>query len=605
MSKEILMVAEAVSAEKGVSEDIIFEAIELALATAAKKRYDEEADIEVVIDRVSGEYETRRRWLVVPDTELALLGTQFTTEEAAEADANLQIGDVHEEIIENADFGRIAAQTAKQVIVQRVRDAERAQIVDLYRDRIGELLAGIVKKVTRDNVIVDLGNNAEGLLPRGELVGRETFRINDRVRAILSEINTESRGPQLVMSRACREMLTELFKIEVPEISEGVIQIRAAARDPGSRAKIAVKTGDQRIDPVGACVGMRGSRVQAVSNELDNERVDIILWDDNPAQLVINAMSPAEVESIVVDEDSNTMEVAVAEDNLAQAIGRGGQNVRLASDLTGWTINVMSTDEAVERQEAEAGEIIETFMNALDVDEDVAVVLVEEGFTTLDEVAYVPLEEMMGIEGFDEAISEELRARAKDALLTMAIATEEKLDVEPAEDLLTMDGMERHLAFVLASRGIVTMEDLAEQGVDDLMHQIVNALFGEIFHGYDASTREHKCQVSLHPVHRKQIFRRLYIQLFFCCDGHCQQGVLSTGTKLFGYRLIETFDSHHFLKRHIRYLVKGCEPLFDQDNCNIFIDIESVHKGFYNFAGLGLLTFNSLVSAHHINRPAC
>ncbi|WP_435212344.1 transcription termination factor NusA [Luminiphilus sp. nBUS_16] len=469
MSKEILMVAEAVSAEKGVSEDIIFEAIELALATAAKKRFDEESDIEVVIDRESGEYQTRRRWLVVPDTELALLGTQFTTEEAAEADANLQVGDVHEEIIENADFGRIAAQTAKQVIVQRVRDAERAQIVDLYRDRIGELLAGIVKKVTRDNVIVDLGNNAEGLLPRGELVGRETFRINDRVRAILSEINTESRGPQLVMSRACREMLTELFKIEVPEISEGVIQIRAAARDPGSRAKIAVKTGDQRIDPVGACVGMRGSRVQAVSNELDNERVDIILWDDNPAQLVINAMSPAEVESIVVDEDSNTMEVAVAEDNLAQAIGRGGQNVRLASDLTGWTINVMSTDEAVERQEAEAVEIIETFMNALDVDEDVAVVLVEEGFTTLDEVAYVPLEEMMGIEGFDEAISEELRARAKDALLTMAIATEEKLDVEPAEDLLTMEGMERHLAFVLASRGVVTMEDLAEQGVDDLM----------------------------------------------------------------------------------------------------------------------------------------
>ncbi|MCH1491281.1 MAG: transcription termination factor NusA [Luminiphilus sp.] len=469
MNKEILMVAEAVSAEKGVAEDIIFEAIELALATAAKKRYDEEADIEVVIDRESGAYVTRRRWLVVPDTELALLGTQFTTEEAAEVDTSLQPGDVHEEVVENADFGRIAAQTAKQVIVQRVRDAERAQIVDLYRDRIGELLAGIVKKVTRDNVIVDLGNNAEGLLPRGELVGRETFRINDRVRAILTEINTEARGPQLLLSRSCKEMLTELFKIEVPEISEGVIQIRAAARDPGSRAKIAVKTGDQRIDPVGACVGMRGSRVQAVSNELDNERVDIILWDDNPAQLVINAMSPAEVESIVVDEDSDTMEVAVAEDNLAQAIGRGGQNVRLASDLTGWTINVMSTDEAVERQEAEAVEIIETFMNALDVDEDVAVVLVEEGFTTLEEVAYVPLEEMMGIEGFDEEISEELRARAKDALLTMAIASEEKLDVEPAEDLLTMEGMDRHLAFVLASRNIVTMEDLAEQGVDDLM----------------------------------------------------------------------------------------------------------------------------------------
>jgi len=469
MTKEILMVAEAVSAEKGVSEDIIFEAIELALATAAKKRYDEEADIDVTIDRETGDYVTHRRWLVVPDSELALLGTQFTTEEAAEVDANLKPGDVHVEVIENVDFGRIAAQTAKQVIVQRVRDAERAQIVDLYRNRVGELLAGIVKKVTRDNIIVDLGNNAEGLLPRGELVGRETFRINDRVRAILSEINTESRGPQLILSRACREMLIELFKIEVPEISEGVIQIRAASRDPGSRAKIAVKTGDQRIDPVGACVGMRGSRVQAVSNELDNERVDIILWDDNPAQLVINAMSPAEVESIVVDEDSNTMEVAVAEDNLAQAIGRGGQNVRLASDLTGWTINVMSVDEAADKQEAEAVEVVETFMNALDVDEDVAVVLVEEGFTTLEEVAYVPLEEMMGIEGFDEEISEELRARAKDALLTLAIASEEELDVEPAEDLLTMDGMERHLAFILASRGIVTMEDLAEQGVDDIL----------------------------------------------------------------------------------------------------------------------------------------
>jgi N utilization substance protein A len=470
MNKEILMVAEAVSNEKGVSEDIIFEAIELALATAAKKRYDEEADIEVVIDRKTGDYVTTRRWLVVPDTELALLGTQFTTEEAIEANPDLKPGDIHEEVVENVDFGRIAAQTAKQVIVQRVRDAERAQIVDEYRHRLGELVAGTVKKVTRDNIIVDLGNNAEGLLPRGELIGRETFRINDRVRAILHEINSESRGPQLILSRACKEMLIELFKIEVPEISEGVIQIRSAARDPGSRAKIAVKTGDQRIDPVGACVGMRGSRVQAVSNELDNERVDIILWDDNPAQLVINAMSPAEVESIVVDEDSNTMEVAVAEDNLAQAIGRGGQNVRLASDLTGWTINVMSVDEAVEKQEAEAEQVMETFMEALDVDEDVAAVLVEEGFTTLEEVAYVPLEEMMAIEGFDEEISEELRARAKDALLTLAIASEEQLEAnEPAEDLLTMDGMERHLAFVLASRGIVTMEDLAEQSVDDLM----------------------------------------------------------------------------------------------------------------------------------------
>ena len=470
MNKEILMVAEAVSNEKGVSEDIIFEAIELALATATKKRYEEESDIEVVIDRSSGDYVTKRKWLVVPDTELALLGTQFTTEEALEVDENLKPGDVHEEVIENVGFGRIAAQTAKQVIVQRVREAERAQVVDLYKDRMGELLAGTVKKVTRDNIILDLGNNAEGLLPRSELVGRETFRMNDRVRAILTEINEEARGPQLIMSRACTEMLIELFKIEVPEISEGVIQIRSAARDPGSRAKIAVKTGDQRIDPVGACVGMRGSRVQAVSNELDTERVDIILWDDNPAQLVINAMSPAEVESIVVDEESNTMEVAVAEDNLAQAIGRGGQNVRLASDLTGWTINVMSTDEAIEKQEAEAGEVMETFMKALDVDEDVAAVLVEEGFTTVEEVAYVPLEEMADIEGFDEDIAEELRARAKDALLTMAIASEEELGAnEPAQDLLEMRGMDKQLAYVLASMEVITMEDLAEQSVDELM----------------------------------------------------------------------------------------------------------------------------------------
>ncbi|MEH6608761.1 MAG: transcription termination factor NusA [Halioglobus sp.] len=470
MSKEILLVAEAVSNEKGVSEDIIFEAIELALATATKKRYDEEADIEVTIDRETGDYVTVRRWLVVPDDEMALLGTQFTTEEAIEANVDLKPGDVHEESIENIGFGRIAAQTAKQVIVQRVRDAERAQVVEKYTSRVGELIAGTVKKVTRDNVIVDLGNNAEGLLPREQLVGRETFRVNDRVRAILTEISEETRGPQLILSRACPEMLIELFKIEVPEIAEEVIQIRSAARDPGSRAKIAVKTNDQRIDPVGACVGMRGSRVQAVSNELDNERVDIVLWDDNPAQLVINAMSPAEVESIVVDEDRGTMDVAVSEENLAQAIGRSGQNVRLASQLTNWTINVMSSDEAADKHEAEAGEVIQTFCKALDIDEDVADILVEEGFTTLEEVAYVPLEEMTAIEGFDEEIAEELRARAKDALLTQAIASEEQLGAnEPAEDLLTMDGMDRHLAYILASREIITMEDLAEQAVDELM----------------------------------------------------------------------------------------------------------------------------------------
>jgi len=470
MSKEILLVAEAVSNEKGVDQSVIFEAIEQALASATKKRYDEDADIVVTIDRETGDYETFRRWEVMSDDVMALLGPQFTVEEAHEKDDSLQVGDVYQEQVENVGFGRIAAQTAKQVIVQKVREAERAQIVDEYEGRVGELISGTVKKVTRENIIVDLGNNAEASLPREELVGREVFRMSDRVRAILQDVRPEARGPQLFLSRACPEMLIELFKIEVPEISEEVIEIRGAARDPGFRAKIAVKTNDGRIDPVGACVGMRGSRVQAVSGELSNERVDIILWDDNPAQLVINAMAPAEVESIIVDEDSRSMDVAVAEENLARSIGRSGQNVRLASELTGWTINVMSVDEAAEKHEQESGAIIDVFMEALDIDQDIADVLVEEGFTSLEEVAYVPLEEMIAIDGFDEDIAEELRSRAKDALLTKEIASEEQLgETEPAEDLLTMDGMERHLAFLLASRGIITMEDLAEQAIEDII----------------------------------------------------------------------------------------------------------------------------------------
>ncbi|HEY8385664.1 MAG TPA: transcription termination factor NusA [Porticoccaceae bacterium] len=469
MNKEILMVAEAVSNEKGVSEEVIFEAIEQALAIATKKRYDEDANIRVVIDRKTGDYETFRWWEVVGDDVLAELGTQLTTEEAAEKDPNLKAGDIFEERVENINFGRIAAQTAKQVIVQKVRDAERALIADQYRDRIGELVSGTVKKVTREHLIVDLGNNAEAVLSREELVGREVFRVNDRIRAILIDIRPEARGPQLILSRACNEMLVQLFTIEVPEIAEQVIEIRGAARDPGSRAKIAVKTNDGRIDPVGACVGMRGARVQAVSNELGGERIDIVLWDDNPAQLVINAMAPADVESIVMDEDSHTMDVAVAEENLAQAIGKGGQNVRLAVELTGWKINVMSVSEAEARQDEEAGSLINTFMRYLDVDEDVARVLVEEGFSTIEEVAYVPLEEMTDIEGFDEDIAEALRERAKDALLTMALASEDELSAEPADDLLSMDGMDDELAYALASRGIVTMEDLAEQAVDDLL----------------------------------------------------------------------------------------------------------------------------------------
>jgi len=470
MSKDILLVAEAVSNEKGIDPEIIFEAIELALATAAKKRYEEDSDVYVKIDRKTGDYDTFRRWEVVDDDTMALLGTQFTTEEAAEADVNLKIGDIHEIQVDNADFGRIAAQTAKQVIVQKVREAERAQIVDEYRDRVGELVSGSVKKVTRDNIIVDLGNNAEGLLARDQLVGREVFRMSDRVRAFLMEVRPEVRGPQLFLSRSCPGMLVELFKIEVPEIAEEIIDLKGAARDPGSRAKIAVSTNDGRIDPVGACVGMRGSRVQAVSNELGNERIDIILWDDNPAQFVINAMAPAEIESIVVDEDSSSMDVAVEDENLAQAIGRAGQNVRLASELTGWDINVMSVAQWNEKQQSESGNYLEQFMTALDIDEDVAGVLVDEGFTSLEEVAYVPLEEMLSIEGFDEDIAEELRTRAKDALLTQALASEEALEnAEPAEDLLNMEGVDKALAYLLASRGIVTMENLAEQSVDELM----------------------------------------------------------------------------------------------------------------------------------------
>ena len=469
-NKEILLVADAVSNEKGVDREVIFQAIELALASAAKKRFDEESDIIVTIDRRTGDYLTERRWEVMADDVMAELGTQFTTEEAAEKDTSLQIGDVYSEVIDNAEFGRIAAQTAKQVIVQKVREAERAQIVDMYRDQVGELISGTVKKVTRDNIIVDLGGNAEGLLPRDQLVGREIFRMNDRVRAILLDIRSETRGPQLFLSRSCPQMLVELFKIEVPEIAEEIIELRGAARDPGSRAKIAVYTNDGRIDPVGACVGMRGSRVQAVSNELAGERIDIILWDENPAQFVINGMAPAEIESIVIDEDTNSMDVAVVEEGLAQAIGRGGQNVRLASELTSWEINVMSVEQWNEKQQSETGNVIEIFMEALDVEEEVAEVLVEEGFTTLEEVAYVPLEEFLAIDGFDADVAEELRSRAKDALVTKALAAEEELDkTEPADDLIEMDGMDRALAFTLAKRGVICMEDLAEQSVDELM----------------------------------------------------------------------------------------------------------------------------------------
>ncbi|MCI5105124.1 MAG: transcription termination factor NusA [Pseudomonadales bacterium] len=471
MSKEILMVADAVSNEKGVSRDVIFEAIESALATATKKLYDdEEIDCRVAIDRDTGDYETFRVWHVVDDEEFEEEGSQFTLEQATEKDSGLAVGDTWEEKIDNVEFGRIAAQTAKQVIVQKVREAEREIVISEYKDRVGELVAGTVKKVTRDSIIVDLGNNAEALLPRDQMIPRETFRMGDRMRALLTEVSSEQRGPQLFLSRTSPQMLMELFKIEVPEISEEVIEIKAAARDPGSRAKIVVSTNDGRIDPVGACVGMRGSRVQVVSNELANERIDIILWDDNPAQLVINSMAPAEVASIIVDEDSHTMDIAVEEDNLAQAIGRNGQNVRLSSELTGWTINVMSEEDLAAKQQQEASNFIEMFKEKLDVDDDVAEVLVGEGFTSLEEIAYVPLDEILAIDGFDEEIANELRNRAKDALLTQAIASEEDLSsANIADDLLNMEGMDDTLALALSKKGILSMEDLAEQSIDELM----------------------------------------------------------------------------------------------------------------------------------------
>lgn len=466
MSKEILLVVDSVSNEKGVAREVIFEALEQALVAATKKRFDtDEINIRVVIDRRTGEYTTFRFWEVVADEDHEIPAMQLAISDVEEK--GLKLGDIVEESVPSIEFGRIAAQTAKQVIVQKVREAERALVVDAYRDRIGEILSGTVKKSTRDGIIVDLGANAEAYLAKEEMLPRENFRMGDRIRAVLYAVNSEGRGAQLLLSRASPEMLIELFRIEVPEIGEEIIAIRAAARDPGVRAKLAVKSNDHRIDPQGACIGMRGSRVQAVSGELGGERVDIVLWDDNPAQFVINALQPAEVSSIIVDEDSHSMDVAVEEDQLAMAIGRGGQNVRLASDLTGWRLNVMTVADAQAKQETEAQKFVDGFVADLGVDEDIAGILVNEGFTTLEEVAYVPLEELLAIEDFDEELVEALRQRAKDALLTKALVSEEGAK-EPADDLLAMEGMERKLAFALAARGIVTMEDLAEQAIDDI-----------------------------------------------------------------------------------------------------------------------------------------
>ena len=472
MSKEILLVVDAVSNEKGVDKEIIVEAIEAALASATRRKHGEDIEVRVAIDRETGEYDTFRRWLVFEDesTELETPDRELRMIDAVDVDENAEPGGYVEVPMESVEFGRIAAQTAKQVIVQKVREAEREQVVEEYQERAGELLSGLVKRVDRNGVFIDLGGNAEGFVARDQMVPREPVRPQDRIKALLTEVRSEPRGPQLFMTRTSPEFLVELFKIEVPEVGQGLIEIHGSARDPGLRAKIAVKSNDSRIDAVGACVGMRGSRVQAVSNELAGERVDIILWDENPAQFVINAMSPAEVVSIVVDEDAHSIDIAVDEDKLSQAIGRGGQNIRLASELTGWELNVMTATDAEQKSESEMRVLIELFSKQLDVDEEVSLILVQEGFSTIEEVAYVPASELVEIEEFDEDIVSELRSRARDVLLTQAIVQEEKIDeVDPAEDLLSLEGMDKGLAYILASKGVVTREDLAELATDDLL----------------------------------------------------------------------------------------------------------------------------------------
>jgi len=471
MSKEILMVVDAVANERGIDEAIIMSAMEFALAAATKKRHGGDIEVRVSIDRKTGEHETYRRWLVIEDdAEMDQPRCQITLSAARDQEPELEAGDYVEEEIESMAFGRIAAQTAKQVIIQKVREAERAQVVEQYESRQGELVTGIVRRLDRGNVILDLGGNAEAVVSRDDLIPREPVRPGDRLRGHLKLVRSEVRGPQLHISRTSPELLIELFKLEVPEVGEGLIDIMGAARDPGLRAKIAVRTNDPRIDPVGACVGMRGSRVQSVSNELAGERIDIVLWDENPAQFVVNAMSPAEVQSIVVDEDGSSMDVAVAEDQLSLAIGRGGQNVRLASQLTGWHINVMTEAQAEEKGDEEMNRTKAVFMEQLDVDEEIAMIFVQEGFTSIEEIAYVPAKELLDIEEFDEDIVKELRDRARDVLLTREIASEETLgSTAPAEDLLALDGMDSELAHALAAEGIVTQEDLAEQAADDLV----------------------------------------------------------------------------------------------------------------------------------------
>jgi len=467
-NKEILMMVNSLSNEKGVDEEVVFQAIERALATVTAKHFEEAVSIRVAIDRQSGQYEAFRCWTIVENPEgVTDPGMEIPLTDAKAIDQELEVGDIIEEPVEPAVFGRIEAQHARQVILKYVRDAERQRLVEQYRQKIGQLVTGTVKRVSRESVSVELGENVEAVMPREEVIPRETIHVGDRVRAYLYEVEDARPGPRALLTRARNEFLRALFELEVPEIGEEVIELKSVARDPGSRAKIAVKTNDGRIDPVGACVGMRGNRVQAISNELNDERIDVVLFDDNPAQFVINSMAPAEVLSIVLDEDNKSMDIAVRKDQLSQAIGRNGQNVQLASELTAWTLNVMSEEEAEQKSEEEIAQIRELFMNELDVDDSVADALIESGLTTLEEVAYVPESELLQIEEFDQDVVQEIRSRANDALLARAIAGDQE-ETLPSEDLYEVDGMTDEVANALAAKGITEREALAEQSVDDL-----------------------------------------------------------------------------------------------------------------------------------------
>jgi len=463
---EILQMAEAVSQEKGLGKEVIFSAIEAALATATRKRHDDDIDARVSIHRNTGEYDSFRVWEVVADGEVEFADRQIAVSDAQKSHPGIEVGGSVEQPMANVEFGRIAAQAAKQVIMQKVREAVREQTAERYKDKRGVLISGTVKRLERGHAIIDLGDS-EAILPKSGMIPREGLRPGDRVRALLQDIDTEARGPQLVLTRLSPQFLVELFKLEVPEAGEGIISILGAARDPGSRAKISVRTNDPNVDPVGACVGIRGSRVQSVSNEIAGERVDIIVWSNNSAEFVIQALAPAEVEFIYIDEDLKSMDVVVTEENLSRAIGRGGQNVRLASELTGWELNLMTDQEAAEKQENEQKALVEDFMTRLDLDRNVASILAQEGFNSLEEIAYVPRQELLDIDEFDEALVDELRSRAQDTLLTSAIASQE--EKEPEEALLGMEGMDRETAHALAGGGVRSIEDLADCSIDEVL----------------------------------------------------------------------------------------------------------------------------------------